>query len=539
MEKRLTKAYYILLAASILVFVFVVMHSGNRVMEKLPDTKAVLLNEQLEINSGKDSVSATGILPDMEMSGKILAFFSKHADVKVYIGEEEVYLAQPAKDSMISTTGYLWNIIHMKEAYEGQPFRIEVHSVYGNEITLNDVYYGSEPEVIKSVLRKNGIEVLLSGVITLVGIVFILYVLFVYCTKKTGYSLQHLAVFTTIYGIWNLLDSRAVSLVLRYPIALNTVNHICLMIMTIPFALFLRSIYQEKHDRLWGGFCCFNSLVVIVRILLQAFGIMDFKKTLFLTHIVLVVFFVVVLYASAMEVFRNKNSVEIKISILCVVAVMILSGIDLINYRLNREGSFYASIGYLAYIVVMELFSMKRNQKVVEQMHEVEIYRKLAYTDELTGLFNRMAYQRDVEDRQKNGISSTAVVMIDLNELKRCNDNFGHSYGDQYISRVASEIHEVFGMKGRCYRVGGDEFIVLFSEPEKIDVEALIDRFRRRLHDLNRSPFVVEISAAVGMAVYDPEQDKNLEDTRNRADQRMYENKQQYKMRRSHQGGAV
>lgn len=539
MEKRLTKAYHIILVIGICVFVFMVLRTGNVVTEKVSGTEAIILNDQMEINSSSTSVSATGILPDTEMNGEVLAFFSKHAIVEVSIAGEQVYCVSPAEDSMVATTGYLWNIIHMREEYKGQPFRITMHGAYRNRADLNLVYYGSQMSILDSILKKDGFNLLIACVIALIGLVFVLYVLFLYCTKKTDYSLGHLAIFTVLFGIWNITDSQAVSLLVRHPIALNIVNHICLMVMTIPFVMFLRNIYQEKYDRLWSVFCYFNGLAAVVRMLLQVFGILDFKETLVLTHVVLVVFFVVVFYANTMELVNNKHSIEIRINTICIFFVISMSAIDLVNYRMSKSGSFFASFGYLVYIVVMGIFSIIRTQKMMEKMQEAEVYRKLAYTDELTGLFNRTAYQRDMENKKiinkENGretILPTTILMIDLNDLKHCNDTFGHSYGDQYISMVAKEMKEVFGMSGRCYRIGGDEFSVLFSEPEKMDVQGMVQRFQRRLHDLNRNPFVVSISAAVGVASYEPGLDQSLEETKNRADKMMYENKQKQKRER-------
>lgn len=539
MEKRLTKAYHIILVIGICVFVFVVLRTGNVVMEKVSGTEAAILNDQMEIDSSSTSVSATGILPDTEMNGEVLAFFSKHAIVEVRIAGERVYCVSPAENSMVATTGYLWNIIHMREEYKGRPFQITMHGVYGNKADLNQVYYGSQMSILGSILKKDGFDILIACVIALIGLVFVLYVLFLYCTKKTDYSLGHLAIFTVLFGIWNITDSQAVSLTVRHPIALNTVNHICLMVMTIPFVMFLRSIYQEKHDRLWSAFCYFNGLAAVVRMVLQVFGIRDFKETLVLTHVVLVVFFVVVLYANTMELVNNKHSIEIRINTICIFFVIAMCAVDLVNYRMSKNGSFFSSLGYLTYIVVMGIFSALRTQKMMEKMQEAEVYRKLAYTDELTGLFNRTAYQRDMENKKiinkENGMETilpTTVLMIDLNDLKHCNDTFGHSYGDQYISMVAKEMKEVFGMSGRCYRIGGDEFSVLFSEPEKTDVQGMVQRFQRRLHDLNRNPFVVNISAAVGVASYETDLDRSLEETKDRADKMMYENKQKQKQER-------
>lgn len=55
-------------------------------------------------------------------------------------------------------------------------------------------------------------------------------------------------------------------------------------------------------------------------------------------------------------------------------------------------------------------------------------------------------------------ILPTVIFMFDLNDLKKCNDTFGHDYGDRYIKMAAESLKKIFAGEGRCYRIGGDEF---------------------------------------------------------------------------------
>ena len=51
--------------------------------------------------------------------------------------------------------------------------------------------------------------------------------------------------------------------------------------------------------------------------------------------------------------------------------------------------------------------------------------------------------------------------MFDLNDLKKCNDTYGHDYGDQYIMMASEILKKLFALDGKCYRIGGDEFCAL------------------------------------------------------------------------------
>ncbi|MBQ0052793.1 MAG: GGDEF domain-containing protein [Treponema sp.] len=87
--------------------------------------------------------------------------------------------------------------------------------------------------------------------------------------------------------------------------------------------------------------------------------------------------------------------------------------------------------------------------------------------DELTGLYNRRAYEDDLKHHEENHAEPKFVyAAIDVNGLKQVNDNIGHSAGDEMICGAADCLKETFCDYGRIYRTGGDEFVVMFSADE-------------------------------------------------------------------------
>ncbi|MBR1771304.1 MAG: bifunctional diguanylate cyclase/phosphodiesterase [Lachnospiraceae bacterium] len=93
------------------------------------------------------------------------------------------------------------------------------------------------------------------------------------------------------------------------------------------------------------------------------------------------------------------------------------------------------------------------------------------YTDFLTGLYNRMCCERDlarcIEEAQKQR-KIGAILYLDLDDFKHINDGLGHQYGDVLLRSVSQALQSVRGLAGRCYRMGGDDFVLLIS-PEVYD----------------------------------------------------------------------
>ena len=101
-------------------------------------------------------------------------------------------------------------------------------------------------------------------------------------------------------------------------------------------------------------------------------------------------------------------------------------------------------------------------RKIKEQ---TEILKRLSFQDSLTGLFNRNKFNHTMQSFEAASFSQLGVASIDLNGLKRINDQMGHSAGDSLIRCTAGHIARAF--PGKSYRIGGDEFLVIDTELEE------------------------------------------------------------------------
>ena len=172
--------------------------------------------------------------------------------------------------------------------------------------------------------------------------------------------------------------------------------------------------------------------------------------------------------------------------------------------------------------------------QIVEPMKAVE---SKAYRDELTGVRNKAAFVEHMHMLDADiseGVGSFALLMVDINFLKRVNDNYGHERGDEYLCASVEAICSVFG-HDRVYRTGGDEFVVLLERGTLAEAQELRAQFKAQMMRMaadEELPAWRKVSAAVGVAVYDAAQDRSVEDVLKRADAAMYEDKKAMKAER-------
>lgn len=154
----------------------------------------------------------------------------------------------------------------------------------------------------------------------------------------------------------------------------------------------------------------------------------------------------------------------------------------------------------------------------------VPFYKKLAYTDMLTGIGNRTAFELRLKELEKELPRRIVMVVYDLNQMKRLNDTYGHAVGDAYLRRMGALLVEREPVsRGRAYRIGGDEFVVIFlGEDDEVRLGRELEAFQRDCASVAVSG--QPITFAYGFAVYEKELDGlSLHNTLSRADARMYD----------------
>lgn len=159
-------------------------------------------------------------------------------------------------------------------------------------------------------------------------------------------------------------------------------------------------------------------------------------------------------------------------------------------------------------------------KEVVKEV-PVEVVKEdpLAYTDELTGLGNRRAFNKAFENAVE---SCMAVVYADINGLKTVNDTLGHSEGDRLITTVANALKIVFA--DNVFRIGGDEFVAVLNIKADKRVAELVDAFKTRISNCNlEETSGVRFDTACGYCV--SEKGLSKADIQRIAEERMYADK--------------
>jgi diguanylate cyclase (GGDEF)-like protein len=168
---------------------------------------------------------------------------------------------------------------------------------------------------------------------------------------------------------------------------------------------------------------------------------------------------------------------------------------------------------------IYDITEKKVYQKKIEQQ---------AYTDFLTGLYNRLCCERDlarhIDEAKKDG-SKGALLYLDLDDFKHINDGLGHQYGDVLLKAISHSLQRVEEIENSCYRVGGDEFIIIIPPKSRSKFDQIISDIKQ----IFVKPWFLKDAdyyCTMSMGIVDfPDEGESVHELIKKADIAMYEAK--------------
>lgn len=540
MNKKILAVWFVLL-----IILFFFLKSGFtsvRVMRfsETQETTVRKLTDWKVSSSGQKDENGNYIstytikVPLIHNSSETMMFYTTHSDVSVYVEKEKIYTVSTnlSEKTFQAVRSDRWNQFSVEKAYEGKQLQVVLKTSYKSVAEQAPLFLlGNELDIVIRELKAALLSMFLAFAVFACGIAMCIYYVVSGKSRLKNYRTMYLGIFSAFIGFWFLINIPIVQFLFGNYMMLEYISYLIFGMLPIPFILFEKQIIAQRFGWLLSLIAVYIMLVQTGRVVLQMTGYMDLKESQTIIHVVILLSIAMFILVGVVNMYVNRGSEKGLISRVNVIFLLVIaagSGIDILTYYIcpQRGKEFNCSkFALLLYIVSLVYTTMKEAEELVQKAQDAE---RLAYTDELTGLNNRTAYNEAVEkiDLTK-GVHT--VFMCDLNNLKKCNDTMGHHWGDTYIKISAGIIQESFADIGRAYRIGGDEFCIISDVDDPEQIQAAYDKLVYRVEEYNTGTSVIEIGIAVGYARYDANIDKNLEDTRIRADQFMYLNKEMIK----------
>ncbi|MEG0835351.1 MAG: GGDEF domain-containing protein [Christensenellaceae bacterium] len=492
--------------------------------EELGDLPAV-------VHTADKAVRISKTLPAKMTHDSVINIETNHQTLRAFIEDKLIYEhgfhTQTSFGKMFGTVQHMINVPRQEQ---GKTISLELGTTYADQaVVINPIKISSEGSMILSLIRKDLGSITFFFLIFVLGLVLLIaaWVLIGGHKDVNIKSFVYLGIFAIISAIWVITDTNALQFFMGNKAIGYILSFCTFMIMPIPFLLYIKQICVQ-HKKIFDILSFLFVGIFFLNILLYILNLADLTQTIFLTHALLMVSIISVLTVCFVEKKQSQNkNVEGIIWGLCILCATALLSIVQFYIDKDNRSSFLFRYGLLIFLIILSVHTLKRSVQLISASAEANTYRKLAYTDIMTRMNNRAAF--DIEmlklEESIHKCESIAFVVFDIDNLKEINDTYGHLIGDETIIGVGTNMKKVFDHT--CYRVGGDEFVAVLKNNSKDMIEEKLTKFKKVIEEYNEV-HKHHLNVSWGYTIrYDCEilDGKALKHLLDGADYKMYENK--------------
>lgn len=406
-------------------------------------------------------------------------------------------------------------------------------------------------DYIFSTIRSRMPRFLWSLFIVFFGLATIFYTKFAIDRKREEKTAFYAWGFhSLILGTILTIESQVIQILTGRPELINSLKYALALLICFPLAVKCDAITKYPHKR----FSHIIGAVVAVLFVIEAAGSfffnVSFYRLFLLSAILLGVIALIEIYFIYKEIKNRKKlkqpGISIFINIMSLVNELVW-GVDIVIYakaaRHMTEWGRIMRVFYLTYLFIILIYLFRLSITRNRQAALAEKYKIASRTDALTGLLNKGAYiEKESEltakligGRGNNEKEFTfALMALDLNYLKKINDNLGHDQGDKFIQAAADILKAAVGEHGETFRTGGDEFLaVIYGKDPEAEYQSIVKDLNKRIDEFNQKENKpIKLSFAYGHAICTSSQNYSIHDSERIADKEMYECKHAMKAER-------
>ena len=450
--------------------------------------------------------------------------------LEVLIGEEEFVKIESNSKNNIEDTGTGWTIIPITEKELGKDIMISVENIYENTTGNIEVYIGDNRQILWRILKEGVLDTFVCIILLFISISMCIVGKLEVGGGSKSRRVYYLAYFCICLAIWRIPGIDILKLFIPMDTIWSNIRYISISFTPVTFMMYFATCFNKTDSKLIDAFCKINLATIIIQVVGHASGVLEFRQSLWITQIIIILAICIIGYFYSKEVLVNsniKNDNSIK-----ALGVLVLSFLVGIMWNIvTRSNTIIPVLATLIYIFVLAVEKVRGMKVRTLKISQLEVYEKLAFLDEMTGLYNRTALEYDFNKYNENirnssgNISRLAIIIIDINNLKYCNDKLGHDKGDIFIKTVSNAIIEAFCDECKCYRMGGDEFCVIYENATLEGIQEKAKEMRTKVDRANKNNTTFKYNYALGYEWYDHNIDNILQDTLKRADDKMYQTK--------------
>ncbi len=530
----ISKKIYILLLALLLFCVLSKFLVNNEIVYDESKQSVTRYHEGWKSNG--EETTFYNYLPTDLTTGSGISFFTKNQYIEVIINDKTIYSFLPLDEKKWEIPGSRWHFIDLSEQYAGEKITLHITKNKGNTINMPKIFMGNTEDLLRMVLADNIVPCILSVVLVSLGVIFCIG--WMMYRKKIGVEIRilYVGLFTMGIGVWSGIQTQFIQLFVGHTYELDILLYSTMLLVQYPIMKYAFITYVSHNSRNKKVFEHSLLAYLIANCLLVVGLISQWITTQLFERMVQIqlwgggILLVFMMYFAYKRV-NEKRKIRILHHLIGLPLVGILVIIDYIQFHYFNgvDPAKFSRWGAIIYLGMVAFGTLKQLMRVVSMGQDSDRMKNIAYYDALTYMGNRTAFMKNIHEISSQEYENYGIAMFDLNNLKVFNDVHGHSAGDYYLIISSEIIQDIFGQKGKIFRIGGDEFCALMKDCTMESFLKGAKEMRDRLSQLKGPYTKEEMSIAYGYQQFDKNLDGNLSNTMERADATMYHIKEKLK----------
>ena len=445
----------------------------------------------------------------------------------VYLDEDEIY-SIGADKKFGEVIGNTHIKIPLPNDYKGKEIKI-VYTLFdiASIGSMEDYVIMNSKEAEQAFLYKNIISIYCGIFMTIAGLLGLLFVLYNFSTDYEIRKELWLSLMSFFGGVWivacfDILQYWIESYAVKYYI-----EYEALYLMVIFMTLYIsEGLLRTRKKILVEIDLAIMVFFVVLTNVLRAFKVvyyLEFQTTFMILVCLTIGMFI---YYGLKNEQSNKKLIVTGAIVLSAVCITYLLSEVFFVHKIESSLSMIAVV-----LLIVDSFLFMGYVSEIEKSYidnaQKQSLVNLAYKDSLTGIANRRACEKYMEEIDEDDENEYIIYSFDIDSLKKINDKYGHKAGDQLIISFAKVLEKVFRENGGFYgRMGGDEFFAAQKNKSIELTDKIIRELTEGVNNVNNTwENEFDLSYSVGYSLCDRKKGLSAWITYNIADNEMYDKK--------------
>jgi diguanylate cyclase (GGDEF)-like protein len=424
-----------------------------------------------------------------------------------------------------------WHVIRPKTMIlPGDVLKVElICSIDPYQGLFRGIYIGPKVSMLYMIINNARMSLVVAIPLFILGILYIV-ICGIFPERLSRRKLCIIGSLSAMSSVWILLESQIIQLV--WGILPVSYTLLFVLFSLLPILICELLLQYKLFQNSLSTKIAFYITVICFLVFhgLQIFAGYQYVNSVWIIHCAFLAEIIAFLIEGIRRI-KGTRYRDDKDIIIAGVVFAIFGLIDIINKYIFKEimdDVVFVKVGIFAFMLLIGYYTLKRAVNDHEISMEQEFWKQVAHTDALTKLGNRLRFEeRKKEIRKADTKTSLTVLMIDINDLKIINDEYGHEMGDVAIATVGQVILDTFDAYGEGFRIGGDEFCLFLTLLNKEQAIKKSQECEKKLTEFSRE---YEISLRIAMGVSEMK-DIGIDAAISIADAEMYKNKELNKLK--------